>query len=179
EGGPEAVELVDVGDAWDLVLVGLEPDGLRLPLNAADGTKDAHAAVEDAQGPLDLGREVHVAGGVDDVDLVVAPVDGDGGRVDRDPLLPLERVEVGGGVAGVDVADLVLGPAVVEDALGGRGLARVHVGEDADVSQFVEHVKSAGRALPAPTGIERAPGMYHTSRGPHTRVGGTPTWILD
>ena len=48
----------------------------------------------------------------------------------------LERVEVGGGVAVIDVADLVLGAAEVEDALGGRGLARVHVGDDADVAQF-------------------------------------------
>jgi len=86
----QAVQLVHVRDAGHLVLVGLEPDRLRLDLDAADGAEHAHPAVEDAQGALDLGREVDVAGGVDDVDRVLAPVDRDGRRVDRDPLLLLE-----------------------------------------------------------------------------------------
>src|SRR5262249_7813672 len=67
------------------------------------------------------------------------PVDGDGGAVDGDALLPLQGVEVGGGVALVHVADLVLRAAEVEDALRGGGLAGVHVGDDADVTQFFEH----------------------------------------
>ena len=88
---------------------------------------------------LDLGREIDVAGRVDEGDARVAPLDGDGGAVDRDALGLLQRIEVGGGVAVIDVADLVLGAAEVEDALRGRGLAGVHVGDDADVAQFVEH----------------------------------------
>src|SRR5439155_25537431 len=47
--------------------------------------------------------------------------------------------EVGGGVAVIDVAGDVLGAAVIEDALGGGGLASVHVRDDADIANFVEH----------------------------------------
>jgi hypothetical protein len=33
----------------------------------------------------------------------------------------------------------VLGPAVIEDALGGRGLARIDVGHDSDIANVFEH----------------------------------------
>src|SRR5262249_36734160 len=59
--------------------------------------------------------------------------------VDGDALGLLERVEVGGGRALIDVAGLVLGAGEVEDALGGRGLARVHVRDDADVAKVLDH----------------------------------------
>ena len=49
EVGAHAVQLVDVGDARDVVLVGLEPDRFRLHLDAADGAEDADGAVQDAK----------------------------------------------------------------------------------------------------------------------------------
>ena len=139
EVGAEAVQLVDVRDAGHLVLVGLEPHRFRLHFDAAHGAEHAHAAVEHAQRPFHLGREVHVTGGVDDVDLVFTPVNRHGGRVDGDALLTFERVEVRGGVTGVDVTHLVLGAAIVKDSLRGRGFPGVHVGDDANVSKFLEH----------------------------------------
>ena len=73
EVGADAVHLVDVGDARDVVLVGLAPDGLGLRLDAGDGVEQRDGAVEHAQRALDLDREVDVARRVDDVDPVVAP----------------------------------------------------------------------------------------------------------
>ena len=69
EIGPFAVHLVDEGDPRHAVLVGLVPDRLALGLDAFAGAEDHHAAVEHAQAPLDLGREIDVAGRVDQVDL--------------------------------------------------------------------------------------------------------------
>src|SRR2546430_10412054 len=54
-----------------------------LRLHAADGAEDADRAVEDAQGPLYLDREVDVTGSVDDVDPRVAPERRGGRRGDR------------------------------------------------------------------------------------------------
>src|SRR5439155_7275544 len=99
----------------------------------------AHRPVQYAEGALDLGREIDVAGRVDQVDLDVVPLDGDRGAVDGDALGLFEGVEVGGGVALIDIAGLVLGSAEVQDPLRGRGLAGVHVGDDADVAKFLEH----------------------------------------
>ena len=72
EIGPDAVHLVDEGEPRNAVLVGLAPHRLGLRLDAADGAEHRDRPVQHPQRALDLGREVHVAGRVDDVDAVVA-----------------------------------------------------------------------------------------------------------
>ena len=76
EVGADAVHLVDEADARHLVRVGLAPHRLGLRLDTGDRVEHRDRAVEDAQRPLDLDREVDVAGRVDDVDLAVAPLRG-------------------------------------------------------------------------------------------------------
>ena len=111
----------------------LAVDGDRLRLHAGDGAEHEHGAVEDAERPLDLDGEVDVARGVDDVDLLVLPVDRGGGRGDRDPPLLLQLHVVHHRAFTLDLLDHVGAAGVVRDALGERGLARVDVGGDADV----------------------------------------------
>ena len=142
EVGADAVHLVDVGDARDVVLVGLAPDGLGLGLDAADGAEEGDRAVEHAQAALDLRGEIHVSGRVDDVDAVVAPVAGGGRGGDGDAALLLLVHPVHGGGAFVHLAHLVRLARVEEDALGGRGLAGVDVRHDADVARLFERVLS-------------------------------------
>ena len=134
----EAVHLVDEADARDAVLVGLAPHGLGLRLDAGDTVEHGDRAVEDAQRTLDFDREVDVAGRVDDVDGVVVPLTGGGGRGDGDAPLLLLGHPVHGGGALVDLTDLVVLARVVEDPLRRRGLARVDVGHDPDVAGSVE-----------------------------------------
>src|SRR5205085_1967414 len=69
----------------------------------------------------------------------IIPVDAHRGTLDGNAFLGLKRIVVGRGIAFIHVARFVLRPAKVENALGQRGFARVHVGDDADVAQFVEH----------------------------------------
>src|SRR5699024_7441367 len=95
-------------------------------------------AVQHTQGPLDLDGEVDVAGGVDDVDLVVMPVAGGGRGGDGDPALLLLRHPVHRGGALVGVTDLVVDAGVVQDPLGGSGLAGVDVRHDADVADLAQ-----------------------------------------
>ena len=76
EVGADAVHLVDEAHPRHVVLVGLPPHGLGLGLDAGDRVEDRDRAVEHAQRPLDLDREVDVAGRVDDVDPRVAPLAG-------------------------------------------------------------------------------------------------------
>ena len=128
-----AVHLVHEREARHVVAVRLAPDRLALRLDAAHGAEHAHRAVEDAQGTLHLHREVDVSGGVDQVDRAAFPFAGDGGGGDGDAAFALLHHPVGGGVALVDLADGVDLACVVEDALGRRRLARVDVGDDADV----------------------------------------------
>ena len=57
-------------------------------------------------------------------------------RVDGDAAFLLLGVVVGLGGALIDAAELVLGPGVVEQVLGGRRLAGVDVGDDAEVADL-------------------------------------------
>jgi hypothetical protein len=127
EIGADAVELVDEGDARHVVLVGLAPDGLGLRLDARHAVEHAHGPVEHAQRALDLGREVHVAGSVDQVDGVLAPLAARGRRRDRDPALALLREVVHDRLSLVDLADLAQAAGVEEHTLAHRGLSRVDV----------------------------------------------------
>jgi hypothetical protein len=140
EVGADAVHLVDERDARDVVLVGLAPHRLGLGLDPADRAEHGDRAVEDAQRALDLDGEVDVAGRVDDVDPVIAPVAGGGGGGDGDAALPLLLHPVHGGGAFVHFADAVDPTRIKEDALGQGGLAGVDVGHDPDVAIFFERV---------------------------------------
>ena len=107
EVGAGAVHLVDEADARDVVAVGLAPDGLGLRLDAGDGVEDRDGAVEHAQRPLDLDREVDVAGRVDDVDPVVLPLQVVAAEVIVMPRSCSWTIQSIVGGAFVDLADLV------------------------------------------------------------------------
>ena len=95
-----------------------------------------HAAVQHAQAALDLGREIDVAGRVDQVDDHVFPAKGDAGGLDRDAAFLLLGIEVGDSVTPIHVSHAVRGAAVEQHPLGERGLARVDVGNDADIAEL-------------------------------------------
>ena len=139
EIGADLVHLVAEDHARHVVLVGLAPDGLGLRLDAGIGVEQRDGAVEHAQRTLDLDGEVDVAGGVDDVEAahlaVAALPEGRGrGRRDGDAALLLLLHPVHGGGAVMDFADLVRLAGVIEDALGGRGLAGVDMRHDAEIA---------------------------------------------
>src|SRR5665213_707384 len=102
--------------------------------------------VEEQRSRRVLDGEVHVSRGVDDVDQCVVPQTGGGGRRDGDAALLLLDHPVHGGRALVDLTDLVVLAGVVEDPLGGGGLARVDVGHDPDVAGLGQWVV-AGRGV--------------------------------
>ena len=155
EVGAGAVKLVDEAHARHAVLVGLAPHGFRLRLDAGNAVEAGDRAVEHAQRTLDFNGEVDVARGVDDVDAVVVPEAGRGGRRDRDAALLLLLHPVHGGGAFMHFADLVGLAGVIEDALGRRRLAGVDVRHDADIAITVErsgagHVSSTSKRFAAP-----------------------------
>src|SRR5262249_48773757 len=126
-------------DAGHAMAISLMPDGFALDFDAADGAENTHGAVKNAQTALDLGRKVHVARCIDDRNPVIVPIHAHGRALDRDPLLRFDRIIVGCGIALIVVAGFMFGAAEIEDALGQSGLARVHVSDNSDVSQLLEH----------------------------------------
>ena len=146
EVGADLVHLVDEHEARHVVAIGLAPDGFGLRLHALVAVEHGDAAVEHAQRTLHLDGEVHVAGGVDDVEALAVPHGGGGGRGDGDPPLLLLLHPVHGRGAVVDFADLMALARVVENPLGGRRLAGVDVRHDAEVAVVVDRCR-AGMAI--------------------------------
>jgi hypothetical protein len=90
-------------------------------------------AVEYAERAFDLGDEIAVSRGVDEVDPAIADgIRGDG-RADRDATAALDLAGVGLGVACVDAPELTDDAGVEEQALGQAGLTRVDVRQNANV----------------------------------------------
>ena len=138
EVGPFAIELVDERQPRHFVLVRLPPNRFALRLDAFAGTEHHDAAIEHAQAPLDLGREIDVARRIDQIDDDVFPRELHAGRVDRDAALGFLGIVVGRGGAPIDFARAVLRAAGKQHALRHRRLARIDVGNDADVADFFE-----------------------------------------
>jgi hypothetical protein len=128
------VDLVNETNSGDTVFVGLTPDFFGLRLNAVNGVEYSDSAIEDAERSLDLGREVHVAGRINNVDADVAPCAGGGSRSNRDPALLLLLHPVHRGCAFVDLSDAVRPARIKQDAFGRSGLPGVDVRHDADIS---------------------------------------------
>ena len=135
--GPHPIHLIDEGDAGNPVFVRLTPHRLRLGLNPSDRTKNRNSPIENPERTLDLDGEVHMAGGVDDVDPMVAPQACGGRRGDRyAPLLLLDH-PVHGGSPFIHLTDLVVDPRIVKDPLGRGGLSRINMGHDADIAGLI------------------------------------------
>ena len=150
EVGAGAVELVDEAEARHAVAVGLAPDRLGLRLDAGHAVEDDDRAVEHAKAPLDLDREVHVPGRIDDVDAMVAPERGRCRGRDGDPPLLLLGHPVHRGRALMDLAELVDLLRVEEDPLGDGRLAGVDMRDDSDVPRSCERNLSCHGVAYAP-----------------------------
>ncbi len=110
-----------------------EDPGLRL--HPLDGRQHQHRGVQDAEGALDLGDEVGVPRGVDDVDGPAGQRERHDRGLDRDTAAAFDRQAVGAGGAGVDRPRFVDDPREVQEPLGEGGLTGVDVGEDAQVER--------------------------------------------
>ncbi len=128
-----SVELVDEGDARDVITIGLSPYGLRLRLYHLYAGEDYDASIENAQGTFDLCREVNVPWGIDDVNPMLAPETRRRRRGDSNSPLTFLRHPVHFGVTLMDLAHLVRTAGIVEDPFCDRCLPGIDVSHDADI----------------------------------------------
>src|SRR5476651_834803 len=168
EVGARAIHLVDEADARHAVLVGLAPHRLGLRLHAGNRVEHANGTVEHAQRTLDFDREVHVAGGVDDVDAIAhvlvragldLPEARRGGGSDRDAALLLLLHPVHGRGAIVHFANLVRLAGIIQHALGRRRLTGVDVRHDADVAIVLDRGNASHSELSTECGLSRLPAV--------------------
>ena len=143
----DTIQFVDKNNTRHAVFVRLPPHGLRLWFDPANPTEDDNGAVQHAQAALHLGGKIHMAGRINDIDLMVVPVAGNGRRRNRDAPLTFLRHPVGDRRPFVHLTDFVRETCIVQDAFAHGGLAAINVGDDADVSSFFQR----GRHVLLPT----------------------------
>ena len=134
---PARSHLLTKASRGTLVAAHLPVDGHRLGLHAGDRAEDEDRPVENPQRAFDLDREVHVAGGVDDVDEVVVPFAVRRGGLDRDAALALQIHGVHlrpDAVLALDVVDDADPLRIKENALGQCRFTGIDVCADSDVS---------------------------------------------
>ena len=137
--GAGEIDLVDHRDDGEVVLQGQVDVGQRLRLDALGGVDHQQRALAGGQAAGDLVGEVHVAGSVDQIELVLHALrvgvgHADGLGLDGDALLALQvhRVEhLVGHLARVD------GAGALQQPVGQGRLAVVDVGDDAEVPDSV------------------------------------------
>jgi hypothetical protein len=165
--GVVAVDLVD--DDHDLQPVGesLAEHETGLRLRAVIGVDDEEHAVDHAEGALDLAAEVGVAGGVENVDDLVLPVDGGVLGLDRDALFAFEIHGVHGAFLHLLVG--AVDPALLEELVDEGGFAVVDVGDDGDVADVLVHVRADRYKVRNRVTLRAAPGLGKQNLGPCSR----------
>ena len=143
--GGRQVDLVDDRNDVQVVLdreIGVRE---RLRLGALRRIDDEQRALAGLQGPRYLVGEVHMAGRVDEVELVALPLDAHRLRLDRDAALALEIHRVEHLLAHVTTGD---GVCELEDAIGQRRFPMIDMGDDREVADAVlSHVRRALKRL--------------------------------
>ena len=140
------VHFVHEPDAGNPIAVGLAPDRFRLGFYPVHCRKQCHEPVEYAHGTLHLNSEIHVSGGIDDVELILFRIRGGFtlcGRVipetsyrcrcDGDSAFLLLLHPVCGGSAVMHLTDLVRHTRVIKDTLGSGRFAGIDVGSNPEI----------------------------------------------
>ena len=107
-----------------------------MALDAIRAADDQNGIIQHLQRPLHLRGKIHMAGGVHQRQLRFRQLQPGQLGENGDAPLPLQRIVVQKGVLVIYPAQTADAAARVEQALGKRGLSRVHMGQDADRKLF-------------------------------------------
>ncbi len=140
EVGVFTVHLVDEGEPGHTGFFGIFPDVLGADLNPGGAAEDDKRGVHRPERAFDFGDEVGVAGGVEEIYLMVAPFARRESGADRHLAFYFFGLEVGGGRAVVYFTETGDGAGAEQQRFRERGFACATVGEDADVTDFVAFV---------------------------------------
>jgi hypothetical protein len=134
EIGALPVHFVDERQPRHFVPICLAPDCFALGFDAFAGAEHHHCSVQNTQATLDLGREIHVAWRIEQIDVDVFPIERHTGRVDRDPAILFLGIRIGLGGAHVDHAHSVFRTAVEQHSLGDGRFPGIDMSDDPDIS---------------------------------------------
>jgi len=137
----QTIQLVDEGQAGDIVSLHLPVDSQGLTLHSAHGAQNQNGTIQNSKGALHFHREIHVTWGVDNIDVGVLPQGICSCRLDGDPPLSLQLHAIHGG------PHIILSPnfvhfrnssGVKENSLRQRRLATVYMRRDSYIPDLLD-----------------------------------------
>ena len=148
--GVRTVDLVDDDDRLQADLERLADDELGLRHRPFGGVDQHDGRIHHRQDALDLATEIGVAGGVDDVDAGVLPVDRRRLGQDGDAAFLFEVVGIHGALG--DALVVAEGAGLPEQLVDEGGFSMVDVRDDRDITNFhvlvSEALQAAGQKAP-------------------------------
>ena len=152
--GTSAVHLIDESNTRNAVFLSLAINSFRLRLNASNTAKNEDSTVKNTKGAFYFSREVHVSRGINDVnadifffakledaglfELLPAGSNSSGGDGDTTLFFLLHPVCRSSAV--MNFTDFVNHACVEQDSLRQRGLARIDMGTDPDITGALKRV---------------------------------------
>ena len=136
--GTGTIHLVDESNDRHIVFLSLTPHGFRLGLHFTDSAENSDSTVKNAQRALHFSCEVHVSGGIDNIDLAAFPITGGGSRGNGNTTFTFLFHPVGGGGTFMGITDFVVHAGIEKDTLSKSGLTCINVSHDTDVAHIFE-----------------------------------------
>jgi len=127
--GSNRIHFVDEGYPRYPILVGLSPYGFGLGFNPSLAAENDYRTVEDSEAPLDLGRKVHMAGGIDNINVHALPVTTGSGGGYRNTPFPFIRKVVHDALAIMSFSNLVGSAGKIKDTFGSGCFAGIDMGD--------------------------------------------------
>ena len=165
------IDLVDDNNRLDTLTKSLTEHSLGLHAHTFDGIDDNEGTIGDTESSCNLGREIDVTGGIDQVDQEISTVgllandvleilvalqvsvQGDGSRLDGDTTFLLIRTSVGGSRrTGLCRGD---NTGLGEEGIGEGGLSVIDVGNDGHVTDVGRLVHQGSHLFDGETAWQR------------------------
>ena len=162
--GAGSVHLVDEYEGRHVVSPQQAPQRLGMPLDAVRPGHHQYGVIQHRQHALGLGGEIDVPRRIDEGDRQIAGSDDGGLGEYRDASRPLHRVGVEERIAVIDAAEPANLPRTVEQRFGQRGLARVHMSQNARDDVLFHSVHPIGGEDVTAGSLEPLSGLRITGR---------------
>jgi len=129
----DSVHLIDKGQFRNPIFIGLMPHGLGLRLHSFDRTEDRNRPIQHTQRTLYFNREVHMTGGIDNMNDASFPFDRCHSRGDRNSPFLFLLHPVHGGCPIIYLSHAVGLLGIEKDSLGDSRLSSIDVGHKPNI----------------------------------------------
>ena len=138
--GVVAIDLVDDDDRLGAGFQRFAQHEARLGLGTVGGIDHQQHAVDHVHDPLDFAAEIGVAGGVDDVDVVILVFESGVLGADGDALFPLQIHGIHDALFGRDGLVGAEGAGLLQQAIDQRRFAMIDVSDNGDIANMLHKI---------------------------------------